>query len=173
MKNAWTPLKRISMNTSRRNWILDEPSCRASMKNSGKQRNEKKEKLKTQGESLQWFRWSSVIIRAWNSGKERRALETKNLIIVNKLRKKRLTYGWNKNKNYIMLILHQLNWCQPTDLAHYLFLYQGLRAIWHKLGKVFDEPLVGFGKQRMSWYDNHGIESWANHHKNWKWTKRR
>ena len=35
-------------------------------------RNEKKEKLKTQGESLQWFRWISVIIRAWNSGKKRR-----------------------------------------------------------------------------------------------------
>ena len=35
-------------------------------------RNEQKEKLKTQGESLQWFRSISVIIRAWNSGKKRR-----------------------------------------------------------------------------------------------------
>ena len=108
-------------------WILREgikslmkPSCRTSMKNSDKQRNKKKEKLKTQGESLQWFRWISVIIRAWNSRKERRALETKNLLIVNKLQKKRLTYGWNKNKNYIMLNLHRLNWWQTMDLAYYL-----------------------------------------------------
>ena len=41
------------MNTWRRGIILDEPSCRTFMKNSGKQKNEKKEKLKTQGESLQ------------------------------------------------------------------------------------------------------------------------
>ena len=41
------------MKTSRRDKILDEPSCKTFMKNSGKQKdNEKKEKLKTQGETL-------------------------------------------------------------------------------------------------------------------------
>ena len=33
--------------------ILDEPPCRASMKNSGNKDDKKKEKLKTQGEALQ------------------------------------------------------------------------------------------------------------------------
>lgn len=42
------------MKTSRRNYVLDEPSCRNFMKNSGKQNDDKKkEKLKTQGEALQ------------------------------------------------------------------------------------------------------------------------
>ena len=44
------------MNTWRRSYFLDEPSCRTSMKNSGNKKDdedERKKKLKTQGEALQ------------------------------------------------------------------------------------------------------------------------
>ena len=64
-----------------------------------------KHKVKPCNDLDETLRWDKV--ETWNSRKERRALETKNLNIVNKLRKTRLTYGWNKNKNYIMLNLHQ------------------------------------------------------------------
>ena len=38
------------------------------------------------------------------------------------------------------------------DLAYYSFSYQGLREIWRKLEKVFNEPPVGL-EQQMNWYD--------------------
>ena len=45
--------EKILKNKTRMKGILDEPSCRASMKNSVIKDDRKKEKLKTQGEALQ------------------------------------------------------------------------------------------------------------------------
>ena len=48
-----------------------------------------------------------IIERGWNSGKiEDETIEIENF---NGLRNKELITWMNKNKNYVMLILHQLN----------------------------------------------------------------
>ena len=70
---AWLILtsREILKNNWRMKRILDEPPCRASIKNSSNKKDDKKkEKLRAQGEALRWFRWSYKMSKLWTPGKK-------------------------------------------------------------------------------------------------------
>ena len=88
--------------------ILDEPSCRTFMKNSDKQKNDQTERkmrrvrLKPCNDQM---KLSNEIKRKLGTPEKKdETNETENF---KGLRNKELITWMNKNKNYVMLILHQ------------------------------------------------------------------
>ena len=71
----------------------------------------------------------NIIARAWNSGKERWALEAKNMYD-EPLRNKELNQlDERRIRITLCLSFTNLNWWQSTDLAYYFFPLKGLRDI--------------------------------------------
>ena len=163
MKNNWR-MKRI----------LDEPPCRASMKNSGNKRMIKrkrswKHKVKPcddlDGASR---RDNAENLELWKRKDE--ASRTENYFIMNNLRKKRIESPRGiKNKIYCMLILHQIKLMTSNGFGILLILVERIKRDIAQVGKVFHEPPVGFGKSEWIGTVKKEEESWMNHRKNWKW----
>ena len=153
--------------------ILDEPPCRASMKNSGNKRMTKrkrswKHKVKPCDDLDGASRRDNAENLELRKKDEQQA--AKNFIPPGQTLKERINH-LDETRIRIMLCVSftNLNWWQATDLAYHLFLKKGLREIWRKLEKVFNEPPVGFGKNK--WIDmiTEEEKSWTNHRKNWQW----
>ena len=105
--------------------------------------NSRKEKLKTLG----------TIIYSSRTNSEERAY----------------SLGWNKNKIYCMLILHQIKLMTSNGFCILLILLEkGLRGAISQTWEGLHEPPVGL-KERMDWYDNQRKEILRNHHKKSKW----
>mgnify|MGYP005831116495 CR=1 FL=1 len=129
MKNAWAPLKRILMNTSRKNYVLDELSCRTSMKNSVKQKNDQTEGKRSWNHKVKpcndldgspWW-WE-----LGTSGKEKMTqLKTENLM---SLRNKELNLlDETRIRITLCLSFTNSNWWQAMELAYYLFSWKGFK----------------------------------------------
>ena len=171
---CWTPCLILSIAwriiTSRENlknnWrmkrILDEPSSRDSMKNSGNERmierkRSWKHKVKPchdldgasrwynrENLELQKERWSLSNGEMWHD-EQRWKEETRSL-------------GWNNNKNYVMRILHQFKLMTSNRFGILLILLEGLRIEITQTWEGIDGTTGGIWKQRMNWYDNEGSE---------------
>ena len=140
--------------------ILDEPPCRASMKNSGNKRMIKrkrswKHKVKPCNDldgASRWYSRENLELR-----KEKMNTRTENYFIMNNLRKKRIeSPRGNKNKIYCMLILHQIKLMTSNGFGILLILVERIkrdivptwRSCWwdHRWD----------WKQRMKWYGSKG-----------------
>ena len=154
--------------------ILDEPPCRASMKNSGNKRMIKRNgNLKrTPGETLQWLdealKWYN-----WNN-LERRKEKMNNLEPIVWYHERTPEEGINhleETRIRITLCLGftNLDWWQATDLGILLILVERIKIdiaqTWEGLQWFADR----IGKKE--WIDIITKEgnSWTNHRKNWKW----
>ena len=70
----------------------------------------------------------NIIERGWNSGKRKyETIETENLFIVNKLWKMSPLLRRSKNKNYLMLILHQFKLMTRSGFGILLILVEGFK----------------------------------------------
>ena len=132
----------------------------------------RKEKLRTQGEALRWFKWSFAMRYCEKLGtpkKKRWNTRTEKCDMMNNSGKKKLD---QLNETIIRITLcvsfTNINWWQATDFAYYLFFLKRLKREIAQLGKVFHEPPVGFGNNE--WIDMKTKEenSWTNHRKNMK-----
>ena len=103
--------REILKNNWRMKRILDEPSCRASMKNSGNKRMiERKRSWKHKVKPCNDLDGASGRYneKTLNSGKEKMKHLGPRMWYDEQFRKEEIrSLGWNKNKNYVMHILHQ------------------------------------------------------------------
>ena len=80
--------------------------------------------------------------------------------------------GRNKNKNYVMLILHQFKLMKSNGFAYYLF---SLKMITKDIAQTWEslhEPPVGFGNNEWIDMKTKEEESWTNHRKKWRRLKK-
>ena len=151
----------ILKNNWRMKGILDEPPCRASMRNSGNKRMiKRKERWKHKVKPCNDLDGSS---RRYNS----ESLELREKKIWNnwnrefthrdKLRKMNPTFGRSKNKNYVMRILHQFKLMTSKGFGILLILVERIKIdiapTWENLQRT-----TGRMKQQMNWYDKEGRE---------------
>ena len=93
--------------------------------------------------------------KAWNSGRSWTHIIEKLMPLrtpeegINHLDEKR-------TRIMLCVSFTNLDWWQAMDLAYYLFSLKRIKRDIAQLGKVFNEPPEGFGKQRMNWYENEG-----------------
>ena len=106
-KDTWTPPTRILMNSWKNELIHKEPPCRTPVTKGWRDRM-KEERIRW---ALRWFRWRF----RWNgcgnlnSGKEKmKTLGTRIYSSRTNAEERDYSLGWNKNKIYCMLILHQI-----------------------------------------------------------------
>ena len=162
LKNNWRMKKKI----------LDEPSCRDSMKNSGNERmierkRSWKHKVKPCNDldgTLQWNNWESLELQK----EKNEASRTENVIWWPTPERKMNHLDETRIRIMLCVSSTNLNWWQATDLAYYYSSWKD----WYSgnLEKVFNEPPVGFGKNEWIDMKTKEEESWTNHRKNWKWT---
>ena len=118
--------EKILKNKTRMKGILDEPPCRASMKNSDNKRMIKRNgKLKrTPGEALQWldealkwYNWNNLELQ-----KEKMNNLEPRIWYHERTPKERIKH-LDETRIRIMLCVSftNLDWWQATDLAYYLF----------------------------------------------------
>ena len=154
--------------------ILDEPSCRASMKNSDNERMiERKRSWKNKvnpcndldGASRR-DNWESLELR-----KEKMNTRTENYFIMNNIRKKRIESPWgNKNKIYCMLILHQIKLMTSNGFGILLILVKRIKIDMAQTCEGLLQGTTGrIWKQRIFDMITKEEKSWTNHRKNWKW----
>ena len=162
---AWRVItsRGILKNNWRMKRILDEPPCRASMKNSGNKRMMKrkrswKHKVKPcndlDGASRRCNRENLELRKRkrWNT-------RTMNYFIMNNLRKKRIeSPRGNKNKIYCMLILHQIKLMTSNGFGILLIPVERIKRDIAQAWEGIDGTTGGIWKQRMNWYDNKGSE---------------
>ena len=161
---AWRVItsREILKNNWRMKRILDEPSCRASMKNSSNKRMiERKRSWKHKVKPCNDLDGASRRDNAENLEllkRKRWNTRTENYFIMTNLRKKRIeSPRGNKNKIYYMLILHQIKLMTSNGFGILLILVERIKRDISKLEKVFNEPPVGL-EQQMNWYDEQGRE---------------
>ena len=161
---AWRviTLRKILKNNWRMKGILDEPSCSASMKNSGNERMiERNRSWKHKVKPCDDLYGASRRDNAENlelQKKNRWNTRTENYFIMNNLRKKRIeSPRGNKNKIYCMLILHQIQLMTSNGFGTLLIPVERIKRDITKLEKVFNESPVGL-EQQMNWYDEQGRE---------------
>ena len=130
---AWRVI--TSRENLKNNWrmkgILDEPPCRASMKNSGNKRMIKrkrswKHKVKPCDDLDGASRRDNA--EKLELRKKDEQQEAKNLFIMNNLRKEETRLlGWNNNKNYVMPILHQFKLMTSNGFGILLILVERIK----------------------------------------------
>ena len=149
---AWRIItsREILKNNWRMKGILDEPPCRASMKNSGNKRMIKrkrswKHKVKPcndlDGASRRCDRENLELRKRkrWNT-------RTENYFIMNNLRKKRIeSPRGNKNKIYCMLILHQIKLMTSNGFGILLIPVERIKRDIAQTWGGIDGTTVGFG----------------------------
>ena len=143
----------ILKNNWRMKRILDDPPCRASMKNSGNKRmierkRSWKHKVKPCNDldgALRWYNRENMELR-----KEKMNTRTENYFIMNNLRKKRIeSPRGNKNKIYCMLILHQIKLMTSNGFLHTTYSsWKRLRSDISQTWECLCEPSVGL--ERMN-----------------------
>ena len=150
---CWTPCLILSIAgriiTSREilknNWrmkrILDEPPYRASMKNSGNKRwwdRMTEERIRW---ALRWFRWRFRRNGRGNLNSRKEKMKTLGTRIYSSRTNSEgrdYSLGWNKNKIYCMLILHQIKLMTSNGFCILLILLEkDWEVTYRKLEKVF------------------------------------
>ena len=66
--------------------------------------------------------------------------------------------GWNKNKNYVMCILHQFKLMTSNGIGILLILVERIKRDIAQTWEGIDGTSGGIWKQRMNLYDNEGSE---------------
>ena len=139
---AWLILtsREILKNNWRMKRILDEPPCRASMKNSGNKRMiKRKRSWKHKVKPCNDLDGASRRDNAENlelRKKNRWNTRTENYFIMNNLRKKRIeSPRGNKNKIYCMLILHQIKLMTSNGFGILLILVERIKI---DIGQTWD-----------------------------------
>ena len=153
--------------------ILDEPPCRASMKNSGNKRMiERKRSWKHKvkpcddldGASRRCNRENLELRKRkrWNT-------RTVNYFIMNNLQKKRIeSPRGNKNKVYCMLILHQIKMMTSNGFGILLIPVERIKRDIAQTWEGIDGTTGGIWKHEWINMITKEVKSWTNHHKNCK-----
>ena len=80
------------------------------------------------------------------------------------------SFGWSKNKNYVMHILHQLNWWQAMDCIQ-LILVERIKIDIAQTSEGLERTISRIGKSEWIYMITKEENSWPNHRKNWKTNK--
>ena len=153
---AWRVItsREILKNNWRMKRILDEPPCRASMKNSGNKRmierkRSWKHKVKPCNDldgASRWYNPENLELlkrKRWNT-------RTENYFIMNNFRKKRIeSPRVNKNKIYCMLILHHIKLMTSNGFGILLIPVERIKRDIAQTWEGIDGTTGGIWKQRI------------------------
>ena len=111
--------------------------------------------------ALRWCRWRFRRDGRGNlnSGKEKmKTLGTRIFSSRTNSEGRDYSLGWNKNKIYCMLILHQIKLMTSNGFGILLILVERIKRDIAQTWEGIDGTTGGIWKQRMNWYDNEGRE---------------
>ena len=111
--------------------------------------------------ALRWFRWRFRRNGRGNlnSGKEKmKTLGTRIYSSRTNSEGRDYSLGWNKNKIYCMLILHQIKLMTSNGFGILLILVERIKRDIAQTWEGIDGTTGGIWKQRINWYDNEWSE---------------
>ena len=142
--------------------ILDEPPCRASMKNSGNKRmierkGSWKHKVKPcdylEGAS-RWYNWENLELQKEKMNNKKPRIYSSWIISVKRIESPR----GNKKKIYCMLILHQIKLMTSNGFGILLILIKGLKRDIAPTWRSYWWDHRWDLETTNIWYDNEGSE---------------
>ena len=152
-KDTWTPWTRILMKTWENELNHEEPPWRTPVTKGWWDRM-KDERIRWAWRCFRWGFWLNGR-GSLNSGKEKmKTLGTRIYSPRTNSKGRDYSLGWNKNKIYCMLILHQIKLMTSNGFCILLILLEkDWEVTYHNLEKVFMNHRLDW-KEWMNWNDN-------------------